>query len=310
MTQTLVIVNPASSGGATGRHWPALADRLEAAIGPFDVAMTDAPGSATALARAALKGGTTRLIAVGGDGTVGEIVNGFFDQDALINPEAALGLIDAGTGSDFRRNLGFPADQDQQIDILKRGQTKPMTIGHADYQTINGEAASRYFTVLCGFGVSPAVNEYVNQSPRLKRYGAAAAFAMAALHMIVTFRNPSVQVQVDGKEVLSGPSLLGATCNGQWVGGGMKMAPDGDMFAPELDFILGGDIRFWQRLRLFSGIYGGRHIGSRNVYALKGQSLRAEALNGAEVLVDMDGDVIGTLPLTIRALPNAIKVIC
>ena len=309
MTSTVVIVNPASSGGATGRNWDVLQAKLEAALGSFEARHTDAPGNATLLARQALEAGAERIIAVGGDGTVGEVVNGFYDQDTLINPDAVLGLIDAGTGSDFRRNLGFDASQDAQIAALQHGHTRLMTIGRANYHTSEGKLTSRYFTVLCGFGISTAINHYVNSSPRLKRYGAAAAFTIASLHLIFTFKNPAVRIQVDDQPLLEGPSLLSATCNGRWIGGGMSMAPDGDMFAPELDFLIGGDIRLVNRLRLFSGVYKGSHIGRPKVHAFKGQTLTASVISGGDVLVDMDGDIVGKLPLTIEAQPQAIRVI-
>ena len=90
----------------------------------------------------------------------------------------------------------------------------------------------------------------------------------------------------------------------------MKMAPTADVFHPDLDFIVGGDLRLWERLRLFSVLYRGGHIGKPKVTALQGQSLQAESPSGAPLIVDMDGDLVGGTPLSARAIPAAIRVCC
>src|SRR5580692_2763060 len=106
--RTVVIVNPQSQGGKLGKRWPELADTLGRAF-PFDEARTMGPGDATRLAREALRAGAERVIAVGGDGTINEVVNGFFDADGQpISPSAAFGLVPYGTGGDFRRTMDIP----------------------------------------------------------------------------------------------------------------------------------------------------------------------------------------------------------
>src|SRR5436305_1429889 len=106
--RTVVIVNPKSQGGKLGKRWPELADLIGRAF-PFDAVTTKAAGDATRLAREALRGGAERVVAIGGDGTINEVVNGFFDEEgAAIAPEASFGLIPYGTGGDFRRTMGIP----------------------------------------------------------------------------------------------------------------------------------------------------------------------------------------------------------
>jgi YegS/Rv2252/BmrU family lipid kinase len=309
-----VIVNPASSGGATGQQWPAMASKLEAGIGPFDAQLTQAPGHATALAQQALRDGADTIIAVGGDGTINEVINGFFGDiqsgGELLSPNAVLGIIDAGTGGDFSQNLDLPIGLDAQIAVLRAGHTRPVTPGLASFLNKAGVRERRYFGVLCSFGISSAINHFVNQSPRLKRYGASLAFTVAAIAMIFRFRNVRVTIDVDNERAFSGPCLLMSACIGPWVGGGMKMAPQADIHAPNIDFAIGGDIRLFKRLRLFSGIYRGAHIGQDKVTYVHGHQLAAEALAEGDIIVDMDGDIVGTLPLTINTARQAIAVIC
>src|SRR5438105_4074786 len=116
----LVIVNPASADGATREKWPKFASDLRTHFGPYSVAMTDAPGHARILAADAAKQGTKFIIACGGDGTISEVANGIIDSSS----EAELGVLPAGTGSDYRRSLGIAANAAAAARALRDGRTK------------------------------------------------------------------------------------------------------------------------------------------------------------------------------------------
>src|SRR5438874_2665272 len=108
--RTVVVVNPKSQGGKLGARWADLADTIARAF-PFDEAITTAPGDATRLAREALRAGAERVVAFGGDGTINEVVNGFFDETGTaISPDASFALLPYGTGGDFRRTLHIPLE--------------------------------------------------------------------------------------------------------------------------------------------------------------------------------------------------------
>ncbi|MEE8346967.1 MAG: acylglycerol kinase family protein, partial [Dehalococcoidia bacterium] len=103
----LLIVNPHSANRSTGRLWPKMEERLRPMLAPFDAILTEAPGDATRLAREAA-GRYESIVAVGGDGTVGEVVNGLIDEDGAARPGVALGVIPRGTGNDLVRSLRLP----------------------------------------------------------------------------------------------------------------------------------------------------------------------------------------------------------
>ena len=103
--RTVIIVNPKSHGGRLGKRWTELADTI-GRVFPFDEAVTQAPGDATRLAREALKAGAERVVAIGGDGTINEVVNGLSADFGRVT----LGIIPWGTGNDFARSIGVPAD--------------------------------------------------------------------------------------------------------------------------------------------------------------------------------------------------------
>lgn len=304
-----VIVNPASSGGATQKHWPALRDKLQAADIAFDSVHTKQRRHATELARQALEQGYNQIIAVGGDGTVNEVVNGFFDGDRPISSSAMLGIIDAGTGGDFVKNIGLANSLDAQIATIAEGKSKSIPLGHARFFDESGQLQERYFAVICAFGISGEINSYVNSSPKLKRYGSSAAFTFATLRCLVTYSNAAVSISLDGIPLYHGPVLVGAACTGPSTGGGMLMAPDADNFSDELDFVVAEDLSFYESLMLFPRIYSGAHIKRPKVIYQQGSKLSVIPDDGVTIMADMDGDVVGYLPLEIETRAAAIRVI-
>lgn len=307
--KTFIIVNPASSGGATEKNWAALEVSLRDALGPYNWAFTEKIGHGTELAREAILNGYSRIVAVGGDGTVNEVINGFFDGDKALSSDVHLAMIDAGTGGDFRKNIGLPCDQEDQIAAIKAGKIKDVTLGLAKFVNAEGRPQLRYFGVISSFGISGEVNQYVNESPHLKRYGSSAAFAFAALKTLFTYKNAPVKITIDSDTVYEGPALLGVACNGPWTGGGMLMAPSADSFSPDLDYVVAGDLNLFERLMVFPRIYNGTHLKRKKIYHQKGKKLGVVSLQGDQIVTDMDGDLVGYLPLEIEVCPAAIKVI-
>ncbi len=307
--KTYIIVNPASSGGATQKSWPVINEKLRIALPAFDSVYTEYRGHATDLTRQALLAGYKRIIAVGGDGTINEVVNGFFDGERRIAPEAQLGMLDAGTGGDFRRNIGLGESLDEQISAITSGLTKELTLGLAKFVNEEGQFHSRYFVVICSFGISGDINNYVNKLPILKRHGSGAAFAIATLKCLFSYVNAPVSIALNGEPLYQGPLLVGAASNGPWTGGGMMMAPKADSFSPELDFVVAEDLNLFESLMVFPSIYNGSHILRPKVHYKKGEKLVVEPQGGVKVTADMDGDVVGYLPLEIETRPAAISVL-
>ena len=160
-TRTVVIVNPNSQGGAAGRQWPHLADRIRRAV-PFEEATTAAPGDATRLAREALRGGAERVVALGGDGTINEVMNGFFDGDGVaIAPAAAMAILPFGTGGDFRKTVHIPKDFDQAVEVLARDRRRTVDVGRLDHA-----GGTRMNVNIARFAQSGVVDSMVNRSKK------------------------------------------------------------------------------------------------------------------------------------------------
>src|SRR5262249_32853934 len=161
--KTFLVVNPNSANGQTAKRWLEISAELHKEIGEFGHAFTSAPMEAAALASQALRDGYQCVVAVGGDGTVNEVVNGFFENGKAIDPNAALGLVPRGTGADFRRTFHWDADLTSAIRRLKGNRTAPLDVGVLEYTTHGGKSATRHFVNICSFGASGLVDRKVNE---------------------------------------------------------------------------------------------------------------------------------------------------
>jgi diacylglycerol kinase family enzyme len=133
--KTKVVINPYSANRSTAKQWADKSALLKGKIGSFDAELTTKALEATAITKKALKDGYQRIIAVGGDGTVNEVINGFFENDMPINPEAILSVIMTGTGGDFRKTAGISKNINKAIDQLANGTAKKIDIGKLTYTT-------------------------------------------------------------------------------------------------------------------------------------------------------------------------------
>ena len=305
--KTLALINPQSADGRTARRWPVLADALRQAIGPYDEAFTRQPLEATTLVRQALTSGYRRLVVVGGDGTLNEVVNGLIDDGAVIDPEVVIALIPQGTGGDFRRAVGIPRDPAASIEVIRRGRVRRIDIGRAMYIGPGGEPVTRYFVNVASFGMSGAVAKAVNEARWTKHLGGTVSFYLTTAITMLGHRNSDVVLTVDGRDGDRSRVNTVAICNGTAFGGGMKVAPMADAGDGALDVIVLGDFGLWDFLIHGARLYQGRHLELDQVTAHRGRHI--EATSGAALPLEVDGEAVGTLPATFEAVPAAVNVI-
>jgi YegS/Rv2252/BmrU family lipid kinase len=308
---TVVIVNPSSAGGRTGRRWTQLASLLREAYGDFEDCYTTAPGDGTRLCRQALREGAGTVVAVGGDGSINEIVNGFFEAEGDGDPrpmraDAALGVIPLGTGGDFIRSIGVPRDPIAAARALAAASPRPIDIGRIRFVDHRGRPALRHFVNVASFGIAGLVDKYVNESR--KRLHGTIAFALATLRAGVTYSNTRVRVRVDDGEWHSGPIYNVSIANGRFFGGGMKVAPHARLDDGALELIRFGDMNLIDLLRDGKDLYTGRHLALDKVSTAQVRSVEAEPADGREVLLDVDGEQPGRLPARFEIVPRAITV--
>lgn len=304
--ETVVIVNPKSQGGAVGRRWPEIAESV-ARVLPFDDVQTKGPGDATLLARQALRGGASRVIALGGDGTINEVVSGFFDEAGqVLAPEATFGLLPYGTGGDFRRTMGVPRDLTEAAKVILAGHRRKLDVGRLTYRDAEGRERLRMFANIASFGVSGVVDRLVNESG--KKLGKL-SFALATARATWSYKNQRVELVFDeqASSRLEVTINTVAVANGRFFGGGMKVAPEAEVDDGAFDVVAMGDFGFGDLLRSGRRLYQGTHLTMDKVSHRRARVVEASPIDpGAVVELDVDGENLGRLPARFELMPSAV----
>ncbi|MBK8009367.1 MAG: diacylglycerol kinase family lipid kinase [Rhizobiales bacterium] len=306
--KTFVVVNPAAAGGRAGKHWPRISRELKSAIGDFDSALTKRPGEASALVRNAIANGAKTVIAVGGDGTINEAVNGLSNTDALPPGDVSFGFVMYGTGGDFRRSLDFPKGVSAAIERLKSGRTQVIDLGRLSYTAPNGTKAQRWFNNISSFGFSGEVVRAVNAARFSKLLGGKFSFFWNSFIELRKYQGCKVDITIDGKTI-SENVCTAAICNGRFFGGGMMMAPDAVLDDGNFDVVV---VRQDPPLTIFDMrlLYSGAHLKHPNVSVHRGRKVEARPLSNAPIYLDVEGEAPGSLPATFEVVPRALRVLC
>jgi diacylglycerol kinase (ATP) len=304
---TLVIVNPASAGGRTGRRWPAVAARLREAGLDFDAALTSRAGDAVELSRQAVREGRALVVAAGGDGTINEVVNGFFEDGEPVVAGTRLGVLPMGTGGDFRRTLGFPADVDEAAAVLRAGRVRRIDAGRATCALPGGGTTVRHFVNVADAGIGGDVVERVNRGRRL--VNGEITFLLASIRTLLAWRNRPMRIVIDGRaRELVAQQVVVANC--QCYGGGMRVAPGAQPDDGLLDVVIAGDLGIWENVRGLRRIRSGTHLGAGDPKLSHALAERVEVSSPELVRVDADGEQPGVLPAVFEVQPAALDVVC
>ena len=308
-SKTCAIVNPHSSNERTGAAWPALKAKLSAAIGPVETRFTEAPMDAVRLTRQALRDGADLIVSVGGDGSVNEVVNGFFEDGAPVNENASLALLTSGTGGDFRRTFGLPKTTEEQIARIANGAPRRIDLGRIHFIDHNGNETLRYFDNIASFGLSGVTSHTVNQLSYGKLLGGKLAFKWGTIKAAVKYTNQPVRMQIDDSfdEVVQVNVV--SVCNGQYFGAGMHVAPDAVPDDGLFDIVFVTDVGSVRLILRSGAVYKGKHLDFDEVMVHRGRRVVATPAEGAgDVLLDIDGEGPGRLPATFDIIPGALNL--
>jgi YegS/Rv2252/BmrU family lipid kinase len=302
------ILNPQAAAGTTRRRFERVRSRFESALPSVQVKLTEAPGHATELCREAIADGAGAVVAVGGDGTINEVVGGFFDeQGERLEGDAVLGVVTSGTGGDFRKTFGWGTEPLDDLKRLERNKRRPLDVGRLRYTTSSGGEGVRMFINIASFGMSGAVVENANASS--KRLGGKSTFMAATVKQIIAYRAKPVRMILDDGEPTETRITTVAVANGQYFGGGMWFAPEASPDDGLFDVVTIGEASpaFWLRKGL--RLYNGTHLELSQVSHTRCRKVRAEPLVDEPVLIETDGEQPGRLPATFELLPGAIDVL-
>ena len=308
----LLVVNPRSGGGRTGKLFEAARKPIERALGEVDVAYTERGRHAVDIAREAALAGRRTVVAVGGDGSIHEVVNGLMEAAEKGAKGARLGIIGMGTGGDFRKTLGLEHRLDSYCGAIASGKTRAIDVGRFTCAGPDGATARAWFVNILSIGVGGLVDRYVAETT--KALGGTAAYYFASLRGLVESEIGRLEctIEVDGQtrtETIATRSM--AICNGRYFGSGMHVAP---MASPDDGLFEVVDLGSSSRLRFVmfsSSIYSGTHLKVPEVKHFRCRKLTARLLNAEaadKVLLDVDGEPFGRPPIEIEVVPKAIEV--
>jgi diacylglycerol kinase (ATP) len=296
----VLIANERAGRGGVGKCLPEVRRHLEARGLAYEVRTTEGAGDGTRLARAALREGARFLVAVGGDGTIQEVVNGMIENDRPVKPDAVLGVIAAGTGSDFIRTFGLPNLPGHAVVHLDGPEAFPIDIGKVTYEQ-NGEAAVRYFPNIAEVGLGAAA---LARAHRLPRVLGPMVYLVAFWLTVRKFKAAMVKVDLVDKTYEGWMNNL-VVANGQFFGGGMKIAPK----AAPTDGLLDIQIehaRKREAIALMPKVYKGEHLPHPDI--LEAKRVRVSITSDPPLPVEADGEVLGTTPATFELLRNAVNL--
>lgn len=302
--KTFFVVNPKSANGATGRRWAELAATIARTLSDFGVEFTKGPLDAVHITRNALRGGYDCIVAVGGDGTINEVVNGFFEDGKVLNANAVLGVLPRGTGGDFRKTFDWSPDFDAAIRRLKTPETRPFDVGRLDFVGHDGKPQTRYFANICSFGVSGLVDLEVNNTS--KALGGKVSFIWGSLKALTRYRDQRVRVTFDDQPLEELMVTTLSVANGKFFGGGMKVAPDADVSDGLFDVVVWSGYGLVDFVVRSKNLYSGAHVHQQGTRVLRAKKVVAES--DEKVLIDCDGEQPGMLPCSMTILPSAIRL--
>lgn len=308
-----VIVNPHSGGGRTAREWPSIERAMRAAYPHMTAAFTRARGQATALVRHALTEGCMEIVVVGGDGTINEAVNGFFDPDGTIAPDAVLSFVTSGTGGDFRKTFGVAPGHAAAIARLKEATVKPIDVGRLTCISRHGEPVVRYFANIASFGLSGVIADSVNRARIAKLFGGQFTFAFHSALAMLSYRDRAVRIRVDSDYDEIATVSTVAVANGHSFGGGMRVAPQARPDDGVFDVVIMGGAPKREALKNLHLLYTGEHLKNPNVRWMRACKVVASSVaetRGRPVLIEVDGESAGQLPATFEILPRALNLRC
>ena len=282
----LVIVNPAAGGGRAARLLPWLRERL-ATRPDVSLLVTRRAGDAESAAADASAEARELVVAVGGDGTVQEIVNGVM----VAGGRSRVGIVPVGTGNDLARSLGLPRDPAAAWTIAIGRGARQIDLMLAT----GGDGRRRWFGSAGGIGFDAQVAAAM-ATPSGWRRGKA-GYLLTTLAELRRFQNRRVELTVDG--IMTTPRVLFvAIANGEYYGGGMRIAPGAAVDDGMLDLCIVGNISRITALQQLANLYRGTHVRHPQVELRRGRSV---AISGdAGTLVHLDGEPFGGLPLRVE----------
>ncbi|WP_264803562.1 diacylglycerol/lipid kinase family protein [Cytobacillus sp. NCCP-133] len=307
-SSVIFIINPQAKNGNCQKVWLKVKQVLEHESISYSACFTEYPGHAKEQARAfaeAAKGQRLDLIAVGGDGTLHEVVNG-----SALYPNVNIAFIPGGSGNDFSRGFGVPKKPVSALnEILKGVDYRPVK---TDIGVIRHTGDKEtYFINNMGAGFDAQVAEKVNSS---KVKGLLNHFSLGKfvyvfflVRELFTYKCSNLEIEIDGKKHSFGSAWFVTLSNQPFYGGGMKISPDANPFDGILNLTVVHNISKVKLLFVFATVFKGKHVAFEEVAVLEGKEITIRSSHS--IPAHADGELLGTTPMSVSVCENALSVI-
>lgn len=297
--RALFVVNPAAGHGRAASRWSRAGGEDAARRLGAEVRWTERPGHAARLARDGVERGCDAVVAVGGDGTVGEVVDGYLTAAPEARAGAVLGTWPVGSGCDLARHLGVKAES--SLAALLESPVRRLDAGRLRGLGYDGRSFERHFLNMASMGLAGEVALRAHRGG--KPLGGTFSYMASSLAALLRARARPLELTVDGVREEGRYHLL-CVANTSTVGGGMRIAPGADPEDGFMELVSIEDLPRLELLRHFPKIYSGTHLGIRGVSLRR---IRRLAVRSAQTVhLNVDGDVAGTLPVELEVLPGAV----
>jgi YegS/Rv2252/BmrU family lipid kinase len=260
--------------------------------------LSEEPGQLAALADQAVREGATRLVVVGGDGSVHEVVNGIAEADGV-----ELAVIPRGTGFDFARSLGISRDLDAAIETALSGELREIDLGLVSFRSWAGHDSRAYFANVGSAGISGAIAKRANETS--KAFGGKVSYYWSTLAVYAGWQTGEMRVSVD-EEIRGGRMIDLQVANGRYVAGGMMLCPEAEPDDGVFDVLLIGDVTTRDLLFVLPKTYRGKHLPHARLELLRGRVVTVDA--DEPLPVELDGEQPGTTPARFEILPRALRL--
>jgi diacylglycerol kinase (ATP) len=302
-----IIINPESDKGRTGRRWKLIKEVLGSFFKEYQCEFTEKPCHATEISRAAIKHGAELIVGIGGDGTMNEIANGFFDADCILNPKTTLGVVPSGTGSDFSRSLKIPQSYTNAFKIITQAPSHIIDAGKVKFCDHEGQSCERYFLNISDFGIGGEVVRHMNLRKMKKKKS---SYLISTLSTFLSYKNKRLRIKIDGTDLPEDQYMIGAIANGKIFGKGMKAAPDAKLDDGLFDILLVKSMQFFDFLRTVRKLYSGTHLPHPRIDLWHGRKVEVEASSDERrpVFIEVDGEQLGQIPVSFEILPRCFPI--
>jgi YegS/Rv2252/BmrU family lipid kinase len=300
----LVIVNPNAGNGKGEKDWDMISALLEKEEILFTVQFTERKGHAIKLSQEAISAGIRKIIIVGGDGTLNEVVNGVFTNNTCLSTDVVLSLIPVGTGNDWGRMFGIPLDYGRAVKIIRDDKRLAHDVGLVSFFDGN-EKYKRYFINIAGLGFESVVVKKTNYQ-KDNGHGGKLIYFYNLLTSLLAYKNTTAEITIDGE--LKHANVFSVNIgNGRYCGGGMRQTPNALPNDGLLDATIINGMGKFEIIRNLKILYDGTILNHPKIEGYRCKNIKINS--GSILYIEADGESLGHTPAEFSIIPSGINIV-